>query len=112
MRKQVKTLSKKKIYMNTKTGHPSRPFTQKGKKVKSVGFTSDEKETFVKKTKLKHNINPESNAPCFVKNAIENYNSFDYKETDKYRNFRVHKEDEAIINKIIKNNINKKDRSK
>lgn len=111
MRKQNKTLNKKRIYMNRKTGHPSRPFYQSGKKVKSVGFTSDGKEIFGKKTKLQHNINPDSKAPCFVKNDIEHFSSLDYKEIEKYMKYRVHKDDEVIINKIIRDN-SKKDRSK
>lgn len=92
--------------MNKKTGHVSLAFKQIRENVKSLGFTHSGDEKNFSKTKLIHNINPNDNRPCYVKNDIEEYNFRDYKSSKKFNDYRIHKDDE----KCIKNIISKKKR--
>ncbi len=97
----------KRFSMNRRTGHISLPFFQRGKKVKSIGFTHDKKCKDTK-VELKHNIDTTDKQPCFAKTKVENYSSSDYKPKKKYSGFRIHQEDKPKIESIINNNKNKK----
>lgn len=99
-KKDVKKLNTDKFYMNKKTGHPSKPIQQKGHMVTSLGFTSDPKQDIVKKTKLNHNIDPNSNEDCYVKNKQEVYEVRVYKTKSKFDTFRIHEDDIPIIEEL------------
>ena len=88
--------------MNKRTGHPSLIFKQSGDNVRSLGFTHDGDQTIFKKEKLKHNIDPNSSEKCYVKKKVEKYTTNDYKKRKDYETYRIHKDDEYIINFIIK----------
>lgn len=105
MAKKVKIV--KGFYMNKKTGHPSYAFSQRRKRIESVGFTHN-KNDVAKKVKLKHNIDKSDRADCYVKTVIEVQQSNEYRRTSKTDKLRIHKEDEPIILKIIKNNKKKR----
>lgn len=101
-KKKIKKVKLNVIQQNKKTGHPSLPFSQIRDKVKSVGFTHDNDETHGKKKKLTHNINPKDKEKCYVKVTIEKQKANDYAEKSKYKDYRIHPEDQPIINRIIR----------
>lgn len=78
--------------------------------VEAASFTHDKKEDYGKKTKLKYNINPKDERPCYVKNDIEKYKSKFYKTNPKYKDYRIHEADKEIIKTLRKKCLNKKDR--
>ncbi|MGM9858926.1 MAG: hypothetical protein ACI311_06750 [Bacilli bacterium] len=63
----------------------------------AVTFTSSHGNS---RTLLSHNIDPNSKEPCFIMNnpVCSKRNSFMYKK--KYKNYKVHKEDKHIVNRI------------
>jgi len=87
------------FYMNDKTGHVSKPFWQKFNKVKSFGFTHNKDDEAPKK-RMKYNINPNDKSDCYVKKNVEYQNYKDYKRKSKYDKYRIHKDDEALLEKI------------
>ena len=101
-KKKIKQVRLNVIQQNKITGHPCLPFSQTRDRVKSVGFTHDKDETYSKKKKLKHNINPDDKEKCYVKFTIEKQRAKDYAEKSKYKDYRIHPEDQPIINKIIR----------
>lgn len=102
--KKVKKVRLRVIQQNKITGHPSYPFSQTNNSVKSVGFTHNSDEKHGKKIKLKHNINPNDKGNCYVKVTIEKQKSKDYVEKAKFKNHKIHPEDQPTINSIIRKN--------
>ena len=100
--KMAKKFKKVKGFqMNKKTGHPSKIISQRGKSVKSVGFTHNANDKASKKL-LNHNINPNDTGKCYIKTTVEKQSYNDYKAKPEYKNFRIHSDDRQILIKIIK----------
>ncbi len=97
--KKVKKV--KGFVMNKKTGHTSYVFKQEYDLINSLGFTHNKNDISDKK-KLKHNINPNDNSNCYVKTKIERQRFNTYREKDKYKDYRIHKEDRSLISELIK----------
>ena len=97
--KQVKGFN-----MNKKTGHVSYAYRQNKDMVSSLGFTHNPDEKYSKKSKLKYNINPYDNSPCYVKTKVEVQHFNKYKYKPEYSNYRFHDEDKPLISKLIKRN--------
>ena len=98
MAKKVKKV--KGFQMNKKTGHPSKIISQKGKHVKSYGFTHNGEGG--NKKLLSHNIDPRDSKKCYVKTVIEKQVSSDYRTKKEYMGYRVHKDDYHILIEIRK----------
>ena len=107
--KKNKKVKLRVIQQNKVTGHPSYPFSESNNTVKAVGFTHDDKEEYGGKEKLMHNINPKDTSDCYVKLKVESFNSKFYEERTKYKDYRIHQEDQPTINRIIRKS-KKKDR--
>lgn len=107
--KKVKKI--KGFVMNKKTGHASYAFNQNDVNVDSLGFTHN-KDDIASKEKLKHNINPNDSSDCYVKTKVEKQKYNTYRKKQDYDNYRIHKDDKELINKIILQDkkINKKRR--
>lgn len=97
-KKKVKRV--KGFQMNKKTGHVSLAFWQKDKDVKSVGFTHN-KDDPADKVQMAHNIDPNDSSECFAKTKVEKQKFNTYRQSEKLKNYRIHKDDKGKITKII-----------
>ena len=93
--------------MNKRTGHTSYAYKQEFDTVKSIGFTHNKFDKS-KKRKMRYNIDPKDDSPCYVKTKIEKQKYNTYRSKPEYSRYRIHDDDKEKIQKLI--NENKKRR--